>query len=190
MRIAAVTALAGLLFVDVPATGQDNIVEGPGEPPLDSIIAQFFPGYAPVTPGDLSDEVRSATSKDSLYGAPGLSPTVIHADFDGNGVPDYAILVRELAAQNPDEVFAVLMGYGDGQYSAAMKAFFGGLLGDVYLGLVPSGEELTAAAGSRKDGATVRLTRPAVRLVYHRRAADAFYWDDAGGRFESVPLER
>lgn len=190
MRFAAITALVGLLFVDVPATGQDNLVEGPGEPPLDSVIAQFFPGYAPVTPGDLSADVRRAAAADPSYNAPGRSPTVIHADFDGNGVADYAVLVRELASPSPDEVFAVLMGHGQGQYSAAMKAFFGGLLSDVYLGYIPAGEELTPAAGTGKAGPAVRLARPAVRLIYHRRAADAFYWDEANLRFDSVPLER
>lgn len=190
MRFAAITALAGLLFVDAPATGQDNLVEGPGEPPLDSIIAQFFPGYAPVTPGDLSADVRRVTAADSAYDDPARSPTVIHADFDGNGVADYAVLVRELASANPDEVFAVLMGHGQGRYSAAMKAFFGGLLSDVYLGYIPAGEQLAPPPGSRQDRRTVRLARPAVRLVYHRRAADAFYWNQDAGRFDSVPLER
>ena len=117
-------------------------------------------------------------------------PTVIRADFDGNGIADYAVLVRELASPNPDEVFAVLMGHGRGRYSAAMKAFFGGLLGNVYLGYIAPGETLTPTAGSSRGGTTVRLDRPGVRLIYHRRAADAFYWDEISARFDSVPLGR
>lgn len=190
MRFAAITALAGLLFVEAPATGQNDLIERPNEPPLDSIIEQFFPGYAPVTPGDLSEDVRRVTTADPAYGEPGRSPTVIHADFDGNGVADYAVLVRELASSNPDEVFAVLMGQGEGRYRAAMKAFFGGLLGDVYLGYIPAGTELVPAAGIREGGPAIRLVQPAVRLVYFRRAADAFYWDHTAGRFDSMPLQR
>lgn len=189
MRIAAVTALAGLLFVEAPATSKVNLPGAPGEPPLDAVIAQFFPGYAPVTPGDLSAEVRRQTAGDPAYGQAGISPTVIRADFDGNGIADYAVLVRELASPNPDEVFAVLMGHGRGRYSAAMKAFFGGLLSDVYLGYIAPGETLTPTAGSR-GGTTVHLERPGVRLIYHRRAADAFYWDETSARFDSVPLGR
>jgi len=190
MRFAAITALAGLLFVEAPATGENDLFEGPREPPLDSIIAQFFPGYTPVTPGDLSGDVRRVTNADPSYGEPGRSPTVIRADFDGNGVADYAVLVRELASRNPDEVFAVLMGQGEGRYKAAMKAFFGGLLGDVYLGYIPADAELTPAQGIREGGPPVRLSQPAIRLVYYGRAADAFYWDRTAGRFDSMPLRR
>ena len=190
MRLAAITALAGLLFVDAPATGQDDVADAPREPPLDAIIAQFFPGYVPVTPGDLSADVRRATARDPAYSDPARSPTVIYADFDGNGVRDYAVLVRELASNDPDEVFAILMGQGGGRYRAAMKAFFGGLLGDVYLGYVPPGDVLTAGEGARQNVTAVRLERPAVRLVYHDRAVDAFYWNEEASRFDSVPLDR
>ena len=123
MRIAATAMLAGLLFVQLPATAQNGPSGGGNEPPLDEIIGRFFPGYVPVTPGDLSAEVRAHTVRDSSYADADHAPTVIRADFDGNGFDDYAVLVRELASSNPDEVFAILMAYGDDRYAPAMKAF-------------------------------------------------------------------
>lgn len=190
MRIAAIATLAGLLFLQVPATAQNTVTGESVEPPLDEIIARFFPGYVPVTPGDLSADVRAITARDPNYNHPDRSPTVIRADFDGNGFADYAVLVRELASNSPDEVFAILMGYGDGRYAAAMKAFFGALMGEVYLAFVPPEQPLTTVTAAGGGAATMLLPMPSVRLTYYGRASDVFYWDGDLGRFESVPLRR
>lgn len=190
MRIAATTALLAVLILQPPATARHSADVRYAEPPLDEIIARFFDGYAPVTTGDLRVEIGSLAARDPAYDDPQRSPSVIHADFDGNGVDDYAILIRELAPQAPDEVFAVLMGLGDGRYHVAMKAFFGNLMDEVYLGYVPAGAQLIPAAGSETARDPVRLDNPAATLIYFDRAADAFYWNPEKNVFDSMPITR
>lgn len=190
MRIAATTALLAVLILQPPATARHSADVRYAEPPLDEIIARFFEGYAPVTPGDLRAEIGRLAVNDPAYDDPERSPSVIHADFDGNGIDDYAILIRELAPQAPDEVFAVLMGLGDGRYRVSMKAFFGNLMDEVYLGYVPAGALLTPAAESRNAREPVRLDHPAVTLIYFGRATDAFYWNPEKSVFDSMPIAR
>lgn len=190
MRIAAISALMAVLILQPAATARHATDVRHAEPPLDEIIARFFEGYAPVTPGDLRAEIGRLAMTDPVYGDPERSPSVIHADFDGNGIGDYAILIRELAPQAPDEVFAVLMGLGDGRYRVAMKAFFGNLMDEVYLGYVPVGGQLVPVAGSGDPGEPVRLDHPAVTLTYFGRATDAFYWNAETGVFDSMPIAK
>lgn len=190
MRIAATTALLAVLILQPAATARHSADIKHAEPPLDEIIARFFEGYAPVSPGDLTVEIGRLAVEYPVYDDPERSPSVIHADFDGNGVDDYAILIRELAAQAPDEVFAILMGLGDGRYRVAMKAFFGNLMDEVYLGYVPAGRPLTPAAGASTASEPVRLDHPAVTLIYFGRATDVFYWNERTGVFDSVSIER
>lgn len=188
MRIAATTALLAILVLQPQATARHASDISYVEPPLDEIIARFFEGYAPVSPGDLRDEIGRLAVRDPVYEDPQRSPSVIHADFDGNGVDDYAVLIRELAPQAPDEVFTVLMGLGDGRYRVAMKAFFGNLMDEVYLGYVPAGERLAPVTGSAPSREPVLLDHPAVTLIYLGRAADAFYWNPEKQVFDSVPI--
>ena len=95
MRFAAVTCLAALMTLAAPALGQEGPQKAPAEPPLAAILAHFFPGYAPVTLGDLAAEVGALTVQDAAYDHSDRSPTAIRADFDGNGHADYAVLIKK-----------------------------------------------------------------------------------------------
>ena len=199
MRIAAVLALAALVFMPasaIPAAAQEapaaarETTEPSTEPPLEEILARFFPGYVLVSINDLDPAVGRLAEQDPVYGDPGRSPAMIRADFDGNGVADYALLVREEAGAEPDEIFAVLMGQGHGRYNRAAQAFFGVMLDGVYLGYAPAGAVLPPAPGSTVVREPVTLAHPAVKLIYLNSAANAFYWDAKAARLISMPVAK
>ncbi len=195
MRIAAVLALAALIFMPVsggPAVAQEAPAAAgkTTEPPLEEILARFFPGYVLVSMDDLDPAVGRLAEQDPVYADPGRSPSMIRADFDGNGVADYALLVREEAGAEPDEIFAVLMGQGRGRYNRAAQAFFGILLDGVYLGYAPAGAVLSPAPGSTIVREPVTLAHPAVKLIYLNSASNAFYWDAKAGRLVNMPTAK
>ena len=169
----------------LPAAAQES-----AEPPLDEIVEQFFPGYVVMRESDLDRTVRNHTASNPVYDGVDRTPTVIRADFDGNGVADYALLVRADTSDEPDEVFAVLLGQGKGAYSRAAQAFFGGVVGQVYLGYAPAGSVLVPARHSTVAREAVTLTLPAVKLIYYESSADAFYWDASLNRLASMPTEQ
>lgn len=209
MRIAAVLALAALVFMPVsgspagaqeaptageiaPAAAQEALAAGDEstEPPLEEILARFFPGYVLVSMDDLDPAVGLLAAEDPAYADPGRSPSMIRADFNGDGIADYALLVREESAAEPDEIFAVLMGEGRGRYQRAVQAFFGAVLDGVYLGYAPAGAVLSPAPGSTIVREPVTLAHPAVKLIYLNSASNAFYWDAEAARLLSMPVAR
>jgi len=179
MRFAAVVCLVGFVTLPVAVLAQQGPQAAPAEPPLEAIVAHFFPGYAPVALGDLAAEVGALTVNDPVYDSSDRSPTAIRADFDGNGHADFAVLIGRNADSSSDEIFAILMGYGQGRYAKVMESYFGGLSKDIYLGYVPAGSEVrpSAPVALGVEPEPVKLRVPAVTLNVLKETSDVFYWD-------------
>ncbi len=189
MRIAAVACLAALMTLHAPALAQEGPQKIPAEPPLAAIVAHFFPGYTPVTLGDLAAEVGALTVKDAAYDHSDRSPTAIRADFDGNGHADYAVLIKKHTASGSDEIFAVLLGHGQGRYAKAMESFFGGLSEDIYLGYMPPGTEVRLTVASPVlEPIPLRLDAPAVILNVLDQGRDILYWDAGPDMFRRASI--
>jgi len=180
MRIAAVACLVACTTLSAAALAQESPQTAPAEPPLEAIVAHFFTGYAPVALGDLSADVAALTVNDPVYDNSDRSPTVIRADFDDNGHADFAVLISKSTEAGSDEVFAILMGYGQGRYAKAMESYFGGLSEDIYLGYVAAGTKIRPAPEAPEwiEQEPVALTAPAVTLNVLRQTSDVFYWDE------------
>lgn len=176
MRFALAAGIAVFMGFQAPVLGQES---KPSEPSLESVIAYFFPGYVPIPLGDLSSEIGALTVSDAIYDHVDRSPTSVRADFDGNGLDDYALLIRKAAGSDADEIFVILMAHGEGRYSKAMESFFGGIARDIYLGYMPSGTRLPAAS--------LTLEHPAITLNVLGQLSDVFYWDPDSSRFRTAP---
>lgn len=188
MRFAATAALVAFLAFQTPARGQETPVQQlPAEPPLASVITRFFPGYAPVRLGDLAPEIGALTVSDPAYDSPDRSPTSIRADFDGNGFPDYALLIRKTAGPEADEIFVILMGHGQGRYTKAIESFFGGMARDIYLGFLPVGTVLPAPVEAGVNAPALTLETPAITLNILGQTSDSFHWDSLSARFMNTP---
>ena len=191
MRFATTAVLAAYMGFQAPAWGQETPVQqAPVEPPLESVITHFFPGYAPVPLGDLAPEIGALTVSNPVYDNPDRSPTSVSADFDGNGFSDYGLLIRKTAGPEADEIFVILMGHGEGRFAKAIESFFGGVARDIYLGYLPAGTVLSAPADAGGNAPPLMLENPAVTLNVLGQLADAFYWDKLSGRFMNVPAPR
>lgn len=184
MRFAALAVLAAFMILQAPARAQDGPQKVPAEPPLEAVVAHFFPGYAPVALGDLAQEVGALTVEDRIYDHSDRSPTVIRADFDGNGHADFAVLIKKRSESGADEIFTILLSHGQGRYAKAMESFFGKLARDIYLGFIPAGTEVRRAAASpTAESVPLRLDGPAVTLNVLNQARDAFFWNSEGSQF-------
>lgn len=179
MRIVALACIVAYTTLPAAALALDGPQGAPAEPPLTVIIEHFFPGYAPVVPGDLAEGVAALTVNDPVYDSSDRSPTVIRADFDGNGHGDFAVLISRNRGSASDEIFTVLMGYGLGRYAKAMESYFGGLSRDIYLGYASAGTEIrpVIAESPWLEADPLTLAAPAVTLNILRETSDIFYWD-------------
>jgi hypothetical protein len=191
MRFAVTAVLGAFVGFQAPAWGQETPVQqAPAEPPLESVITHFFPGYAPVPLGDLAPEIGALTVSDPVYDSPDRSPSVIKADLDGNGLSDYGLLIRKAAGPEADEIFVILMGHGEGRFAKAIESFFGGVARDIYLGYLPAGTVLPAPEEAGGNVPPLILESPAVTLNVLGQLSDAFFWDRLSGRFMNVPAPR
>ena len=190
MRFAAVACLAAIMTLAAPALAQEGPQKIPAEPPLAAIVAHFFPGYAPVTLGDLAAGIGALTVNEAVYDHTDRSPTAIRADFDGNGHADYAVLIKKQSASGSDEVFAILLGHGQGRYAKAMESFFGRLAEDIYLGYMPAGVEIRRAVpwSPWLESGPLTLTAPAVTLNVLNETSDVFYWDAKRNMFSRATV--
>jgi hypothetical protein len=81
MRFAAAATLAVFLGFQAPAWGQETPVQrAPAEPPLESVITHFFPGYAPMPLSDLAPEIGALTVSEPAYNNPDLVILMSHGD--------------------------------------------------------------------------------------------------------------
>jgi len=191
MRLAATAALVAFVGLQASAWGQETPVQkAPVEPPLESVITHFFPGYALVSLGSLAPEIGALTVSDPVYDNPDRSPTSVRGDFDGNGFADYALLIRKAAGSEADEIFVILMGHGEGRYAKAIESFFGGVATDIYLGYLAAGAVLPAPADTSGNAPPLALENPAVTLNILGQISDVFYWDRLAGRFLNTPAPR
>lgn len=189
MRFAALVCVLALMTLQAPVRAQEGPQQAPAEPPLAAIVAYFFPDYAPVALGDLAPEIGALTVDDPDYDHPSRSPTMIRADFDGNGHHDFAVLIKKQTGDGSDEIFAILMGYGQGRYAKTMESFFGRLSQDIYLGFVPAGATITRTAASPALAPVpLQLDGPAVTLNILNEASDAFFWDAELRMFSREPV--
>ncbi|UCH72859.1 MAG: hypothetical protein JSU82_10810 [Rhodospirillales bacterium] len=185
MRIAAVACLVSFMALLASSIASGEPQRTPAEPPLAVIVAHFYPGYVPVTLGDLDPQIGALTVKDPAYDHSDRSPTAVRADFDGNGHADYALLIKQQTAAGSDEIFVILMGHGGGRYARAMESFFGPLSDDIYLGYLGRDTELRPA-GAASD--RIVLKAPAVTLNVLNHGSDVLLWDPSRNSFDSAPI--
>src|SRR5690348_8495152 len=58
-------------------------------------VLKLFPGYHVVTLKECDPDMRTFLSQNY----PKANPSVVHADFDGDGIPDYALLLKNDATR-------------------------------------------------------------------------------------------
>jgi FG-GAP-like repeat/Bacterial Ig-like domain (group 3)/Divergent InlB B-repeat domain/FG-GAP repeat len=99
-----------------PAAGQTN-----GEVVVDDFNGDGIPDSAVITPSGLTVTLLNAdgtTLSTSSYPVPGIGPSVLSADFNGDGFMDLAATETDASGQGN---VVVLLGKGDGTFGPATK---------------------------------------------------------------------
>lgn len=111
--------------------------------------------------------------------APDASPGLIGADFNGDGIPDYAALLRFPRKGSSAEWLVVFLGNREGGFHLRLLEKFDGLRDDLYIAMKAPGEvkPVNSARG-------VKLRMPGIARVVLDRSRKLFYWQN--GRFQRV----
>ena len=105
------------------------------------------------------------------------SPSLVNADFDGDGRPDYALLLK--SDNDPKTRMVVVLCPRTGVCKTVYDLDLTGSAGEVYLKHVPAGTQLaqTEAATEGENPRRTRLSSAGARLVYFEKAEVVLYWD-------------
>jgi len=158
------------------AQGQGNAI--------DSVLIQF-PGFHLVTLQERDSDARAYIqrrfSKDN--------PSVVHADFDGDGNPDFAVLLK--ADKSTAAKLVVLLCAGNRPCKSVYELDETGYYGSVYLRPVAAGSRIsqTDAIDTGDSTPPVRLSSAGVRITYFGKGEVVLYWDKKLKKIREIQTE-
>jgi len=147
-------------------------------PKLQAAMRQHVhPNASIISLEDLND-----LSREKFLGAGDeASPGFVTADFNGDGVTDYAMLLSFPQKKSTGEWLVVFMGSKDGGFQLRLLEKYNGFHDDIYITMEPSGE-VKPLNSVRK----VKLRAPGIAMIRPERRPTVFYRQE--GRFQRLNL--
>lgn len=148
---------------------------------LDILLSQY-PGHHLSTLTELDSETRAFF----LRRFPKGNPSLVHADFDGDGHLDFALLLRDKKSGRTK--LLVLLCAGDGQCRSVYESDVTADSTSVYLRPVKMGSTLsqTEAIDTNDHASPVKLRATGIRVVYFEQAEVVLYWNKDHKKIEAV----
>jgi hypothetical protein len=130
----------------------------------------------------VSLEDLNRVSQEKFLGAVDeASPGFVAADFNGDGVPDYAALLTFPQKNTSGEWLVVFMGNKDGGFQLRLLEKYNGVHDDIYITMEPPGE-----VKPFHSARSVKLRAPGIARIHPDRRPTLFYWQK--GRFQRLNL--
>jgi hypothetical protein len=130
----------------------------------------------------VSLEDLNRVSQEKFLGAVDeASPGFVAADFNGDGVPDYAVLLTFPQKKTSGEWLVVFMGNKDGGFQLRLLEKYNGVHDDIYITMEPPGE-----VKPFHSARSVKLRAPGIARIHPDRRPTLFYWQK--GRFQRLNL--
>lgn len=148
---------------------------------VDSILSSF-PGYHLLTFKERDSDTRAFI----LQHFPKTNPSVVHADFDGDGHPDYALLLRN--DKSPATKLVVLLCSEGGHCRSVYELDVTGYSDSVYLRPVARGKVVfqTEAIDTTNNSSPVKLRSSGIQVTYFGQAEVVLYWNRKLKKIEEV----
>jgi hypothetical protein len=156
------------------------VASGSCEDKVGPIAEKHYPNYRIVRLEDLDKDVREYFARAYPNGHPGC----VEEDFDGDGLLDYALLLRTEVDGKTTEKVVVLRGRGDQSFVPINLDVLNDRSGSFFVRYVPPGEIRKWQETTRSKMKTIILKHPGFELVLYESASRVYYW--RGKRFHSV----
>lgn len=144
-------------------------------------ILKQFPGYHVLTLQERDPDARAYI----VQHFPKADASVVHADFDGDGHDDYALLLKN--AKLAKALLVVVLCPADGQCKTAYKMDASEAYKVTYLSPVPVGSRVSQTeAMPRSDHSPGRLKSVGIRVTYDEQAEVVLYWNSKLRKIEEV----
>ena len=155
-----------LLFVGAIGCAAAQAQQRPGTD-LSEILSQS-PGYHLLTMAERNADARAFL----LHESSKTNPSIVHADFDGDGHPDYAVLLKHDGDEKAK--FSILLCSQNANCRSVYELDVTGVVADMYLRPVSKGS---------------LLSEPGVQVNYFEKAAVVYYWAKKTRTIEIIQTE-
>lgn len=174
-----VMVLLVTLFSYAPTSGTEEQSNG-----VVSIVNRF-PGYHLLRLQERNSETRAFV----LRHFPRNNLSVVHADFDGDGCPDYALLLED--NKSGATKLVVLLCSGDGRCKSVYDIDVTTHSHSIYIRPVPVGSRVsqTDAIDTKDHTSPVRLNFTGIRVTYFGQAEVVLYWNKKLRKIEEIQTE-
>jgi hypothetical protein len=175
----AIMLLQATFVCGVVMTGQAGQRNG-----IDKLL-NHFPGDHVLTLSERDSDARDFILKHF----PRSNPSVVHADFDGDGHPDYAMLPRD--NKSGTTKFVVLLRSGITQYKSVYELDVTPVSGEVYIRPLPIGSRVsqTEEIDTKDYPSPVQLSSTGIELTYFEKATVVYYWNKKNKKIEAIQTE-
>jgi hypothetical protein len=139
---------------------------------LDAALKKF-PGYHLLSLQERDSDARAYFVQH--FGK--SNPSVVRGDFDGDGHPDYALILKDNKTGKAKLV--VLLCPAQDQCRSVYDLDVTTDAGSIYIRPIPAGTPVsqTEAIESRNPAAPLKLTSPGIRVEYFGQAEVVLYWN-------------
>ena len=148
---------------------------------LDNVL-KLFPGYHLLTLSERNSETRAFLKQHY----PNRNPSVIHADFDGDGHPDYALLLKN--DKSGAAKLVVLLCPTDDGCKTVYRLDLSGYAEVTYLKAASAGSRTsqTDAVDAGQPGPSAKLRATGIRVSYFEKGEVVLHWNRKLKRIEEI----
>jgi hypothetical protein len=146
---------------------------GHGQKTATGAIPHDYPGYHVLRLAERDADTRAFLVQHFKTS----NMSVVHADFNGDGHLDYAMLLKSDTSSAAKLV--VLLCDGQSKCRSVYEQDITGYSEEAYLSLLPVGSRLAEAgsAEGENESRPSKLTTVGIQVTYFEKGAGALYWD-------------
>jgi hypothetical protein len=151
----------------------DSAVARGQQSTAETLVHDHYPGYHLLRLGEHDADTKAFLLKHFK----GSDRSIIYADFDGDGRPDFAMLLKSDTSAAAKLV--VLLCDAPGQCHGVYELDITGYSEGAYLSPLPVGSRVAEAGAveGEKESPPLKLTTVGIQVVYFEKGKVALYWD-------------
>lgn len=152
---------------------------------IDKIVRDDFPGFHVLTVPERNSDAKAFIEAHFAK----RNPSVVHADFDGDGQLDYALLLKD--KKSGTARFVILLCAEDEHCKKVCDEDITSYVGEVFIRPVPIGRRIsqTEAIDTKDYPPPVRLRSTGVEVTYFGQAKVVYYWNAKHKKIETIQTE-
>jgi hypothetical protein len=143
-------------------------------------ILKRYPGYHLLTLQERDPDVKAFVVRHF----PKDNPSLVRADFNGDGNPDYALLLRD--DKSSATKLVVLLCPADGPCKTVYEVNETANAGSVYLRPVSVGSKVSETEALNGNTQPMKLHSTGIRVTYDEKGEVVLYWNRKLEKIESV----